>query len=151
MSTKDKNYKNSYDNILDEVVKEIEPIYKKKIDNRLMIAAKLEDALIEKRISRAELLKSLGKTSPSLITKYLSGQHNFTVDTLSALEIILGIDIFTPYGDLPVKSTQVPVSSFNIKSNNDKNRIRPMYNTIKVESSNTIEVIKKLSVNYKRC
>ena len=36
----------------------------------------------------------MGKHSPSLVTKWLSGTHNFTVDTLIELEHVLEIDLF---------------------------------------------------------
>lgn len=40
-------------------------------------------------------LAELTHTQPSTITKWLSGSHNFTLDTLDKLSIALNINFFT--------------------------------------------------------
>jgi transcriptional regulator with XRE-family HTH domain len=78
--------------ILESFVKKIAPIDQHRTDNRMMLAAKIAEAMKEKRISAVQLAKTLGK-SPSVITKWLSGTHNFTCDTLSDVEFVLGVKL----------------------------------------------------------
>ena len=46
-------------------------------------------------LSKIDLAKKFGK-SPSEITKWLSGNHNFTVDTLIEIERVLDIKLLAP-------------------------------------------------------
>lgn len=78
--------------ILESFIKKISPLEQHRTDNRMMLAAKIAEAMKEKCISSVQFAKELGK-SPSVITKWLSGTHNFTCDTLSDIEFILGIQL----------------------------------------------------------
>lgn len=57
--------------------------------NRMMLAAQIDDLLKIKGWKKKDLAEKLNK-KPSVITKWLSGTHNFTLDTLSDLEIVFG-------------------------------------------------------------
>src|SRR5688572_3829132 len=59
---------------------------------RLLMASKISEALASKDIKRIELAKLLDKYS-SEVTRWTSGDHNFTQDTLSDLEEVLGIQL----------------------------------------------------------
>ena len=62
------------------------------IEKKMLLAAKIYEALQAQKISNRTFAERLN-ISPSLITKWLSGQHNFTVDTLVKIERILGIEL----------------------------------------------------------
>ncbi len=74
--------------ILSALLSEITPEEQEKTNRRMMLAAKLDKARIKKGWSKKELADQLGKR-PSEITKWLSGTHNFTIETLFDLEIML--------------------------------------------------------------
>lgn len=77
------------DNLLDAVTS----LEQFKIDNKMLIAAKIADAMKAKGWNNSQLLTAVKKANPSVITKWLSGTHNFTVDTLVELEHALGIKL----------------------------------------------------------
>jgi len=78
--------------VLDEVFAEITPEEQRKADYRMQLAAKIFDAMKSKNISKLELARKMGKQA-SVITKWLSGTHNFTADTLFEIGGILGIQL----------------------------------------------------------
>ena len=57
---------------------------------KMRLAAKIFAAMQRQNMSKSAFAESLNVT-PSLVTKWLSGQHNFTVDTLVKIEQVLGI------------------------------------------------------------
>lgn len=91
MKNKVKEYNSS---IIDNILQEITPEEAKKVENRMLLAAKIDDALKEMGWRKKDLADALGKR-PSEITKWLSGTHNFTTDTLWDIERVLGITIIS--------------------------------------------------------
>jgi len=77
---------------LDELMEETDEKVYKRTEKRMMLAARIDEAKKAKSWKNKDLAKALGK-KPSEITKYLSGTHNFTIDTLSDLEEVLGIQL----------------------------------------------------------
>ena len=63
-----------------------------KIKKQMMLAAKIQDAIKEKGINNSRFA-TLMDQHPSVISKWLSGTHNFTIDTLFDIEEILGISL----------------------------------------------------------
>ena len=59
----------------------------------MLLAAKIADAMKAKGWKNKDLLKAMGKNNPSEITKWLSGTHNFTVETLVELENVLNVKL----------------------------------------------------------
>ena len=55
----------------------------------MALAARIDDMLAERGLSKAQFAKFMGK-EPSVISKWLSGTHNFTMDTLSEISDCLG-------------------------------------------------------------
>jgi transcriptional regulator with XRE-family HTH domain len=90
MKTDLKEYSSS---ILDDLFNEADESVLKKINSKMELAAAIDDAIKSKgwnKIKFAEIIKQ----KPSVITKWLSGTHNFTVDTLIDIGIILNVDLF---------------------------------------------------------
>lgn len=79
--------------LIDDILDSIDPVEQAKVDAKMLIAAKIADAIKEKGWRNTDLLKAVKKENPSIITKWLSGTHNFTVDTLVELGHALGIDL----------------------------------------------------------
>lgn len=59
-------------------------------ESRMLLSAKIQDAMTAKDIGKKQLADLLGQ-SPSVITKWLSGGHNFTIDTLTDIQRVLGV------------------------------------------------------------
>jgi len=58
------------------------------------ISNRKHDLMTQRGISKKELAKSLGKR-PSEITRWLSGQHNFTIRTLSMISAFFNDPLIT--------------------------------------------------------
>lgn len=56
------------------------------------IAAYIDDVLKSRRMNQGDLAKLLGKKD-SQISKWLGGQHNFTIETIANIEAVLDIQI----------------------------------------------------------
>lgn len=79
--------------MIDDLLDSIDPAEQAKVDAKMLIAAKIADAMKAKGWRNNDLLKAVNKENPSIITKWLSGTHNFTVDTLVELGNALGINL----------------------------------------------------------
>jgi len=87
------NKERSYQSeLIDELLLEITQEEQEKSDKRMLLAARIDDALKNKGLRKNELAKALNK-KPSEISKWLSGTHNFTIDTLIDIERILNIEL----------------------------------------------------------
>ena len=84
------NKENKIDAIANRGPAYIERYVRKSID----IADRLYILMQEREMSQKDLAKALQK-SPSEINKWLSGQHNFTVKTMAAIEEVLQTNLFT--------------------------------------------------------
>ena len=72
-----------------EMVSEVPAVIKAEIDLSFAIAERLESLIKEKGLSKKEFADAIGKR-PSEVTKWLSGQHNFTLRTLAMLSTFFG-------------------------------------------------------------
>lgn len=81
---------------LDELLSEITPEEQEKTDVKMQLAAKISDAMAAKGWNNKMLMKAMGKKNPSEITRWLSGTHNFTVETLIDLGRVLEINFIEP-------------------------------------------------------
>ena len=63
-----------------------------KVARRMRIAIQIAEAMEEQHISKKELAQKMGR-QPSEITKWLSGDQNFTSDTLAELSYYLHTEI----------------------------------------------------------
>lgn len=61
-----------------------------KVSNKMLIAAKISNALRNKGMTQKEFAITMKKT-PSEISEWLSGDRNFTVDTLTEISKALNI------------------------------------------------------------
>jgi transcriptional regulator with XRE-family HTH domain len=79
-------------NLIDNLLNSITPNDQAKVDVKMIIAAKIADGLILKGWKKSEFANAI-KKRPSEITKWLSGTHNFTIDTLIDIENVLDIEL----------------------------------------------------------
>lgn len=121
-------------------------------DRRKNIARQIRQAMNEAGINNVQLAERMGKT-PSHVTKWLSGKHNFTSDTLAELSIVLGVNItgvekeYVP-GNACIHSVNEPQNSIYIPSqlrNASLNKARSLSKSIDEYISDLIS--KDLAIN----
>lgn len=111
-------------NLIEQLLNYISPEESIRIENRMLLAAKIDDALKAKGWKKKDLMEALGKKNQSEVTKWLSGTHNFTSDLLTDLGRVLNTNFFNLENDqkttnVSYKSTQpiVVLYSNNLLSN----------------------------------
>jgi transcriptional regulator with XRE-family HTH domain len=77
-----------------------------------MVAKKIAEALTRKQISKGFFASIMG-IQPSIISRWLSGKHNFTIETLFDIEEALQIKL------LDIDEPEDNSMSFRIKVNSD--------------------------------
>lgn len=87
-SRKPRAYKSK---IIDDLLSEITPEEQKIMDRKMLLAARIDEAMKAKGMRNVDLAKAL-KVQPSVVTKWLSGTHNFTTETLWEIGNILGVE-----------------------------------------------------------
>lgn len=79
--------------IISEILNSASSFEVNRVETKMMIAAKISNALKEKGWRKKDLMNAMGKKNPSEITRWLSGTHNFTTDLLSDLSLVLGVNL----------------------------------------------------------
>lgn len=140
LQTKKLNYMNN-NNLIEELLDLISPEESLRIENRMLIAVKIGEALKAKGWKKKDLMKALGKTNQSEVTKWLSGTHNFTVDLLTDLGRVLDVNFLNLEKSQSVKEIQYKTKTVLVTVNNS------VYcNDIKV--ARTIASDKNTSVDF---
>jgi len=79
-------------NALGRLLQSIDPVETEKRTMCMIISARVQDAMKDQGINKRTLAEMLNK-KPSVITKWLSGTHNFTTETLVEISIALGVSM----------------------------------------------------------
>ena len=79
---------------LGKMVSEVNPDKLAKMRNRMLIAAKIADAMQAQNLNQKQFAKLMGRTE-SEISDWLSGDRNFTIDTLFDIGQALGINFLS--------------------------------------------------------
>ena len=85
-----KKAKNSYRKMVASIPEDI----KAEMDLSFAISDRIDFLMNERGLSKKQFAEALGRR-PSEITKWLSGQHNFTIATLGMLSAFFGQPIIT--------------------------------------------------------
>jgi transcriptional regulator with XRE-family HTH domain len=122
--------KQKNNNIISEILGSISPNEAKKIENKMLLAAKIDDAMKAKGWKKKDLMKAMGKKNPSEVTRWLSGTHNFTVDLLTEIGLALDTD-FLNLGTTSLKPIvfhiEIENQPANLPQNNFANEIQKGY------------------------
>ena len=78
--------------VLAELLAEIDEKELARTRKRMMLAVKIEEAMKRRGLNQAQFAKMMGK-SQTVISEWLSGERNFTTDTLTDIEGVLGIQL----------------------------------------------------------
>lgn len=76
--------------VLGRMIEEVDPLKLAKTRNRMVVAAKIADAMKAKNLNQKQFAKLMGRTE-SEISDWLSGDRNFTIDTLFDIGQALGV------------------------------------------------------------
>jgi plasmid maintenance system antidote protein VapI len=71
---------------------EITPEQQAQADCKMRIASIIDDAMRSKGLGKRQFAYEIGRKQPE-ITKWLSGTHNLTIDTIVDIEKVLNIEI----------------------------------------------------------
>lgn len=85
-----KDIRNRYREMVGQVPSEI----KGEIDLSFAISNKIDALMQERGLTKKQFADQIGKR-PSEITRWLSGQHNFTISTLALLSAFFGKSIIS--------------------------------------------------------
>ncbi len=88
--------------IIAELLSEISSAEKMQVRIKMQLAARIDDLIIESGLNKSEFASKMDK-NPSEISKWLSGTHNFTIDTLVEISKALNINVeelFAPESDI---------------------------------------------------
>jgi transcriptional regulator with XRE-family HTH domain len=89
----DDNWGNDYSSqLIKELSDAITPQEQEQTDYKMKLAAKIYKAIKALDMTQTQLAESMKKPI-SLISRWMSGTHNFTVDTLVDIQRILGISL----------------------------------------------------------
>lgn len=87
------DFSESYNsNQIDELLLQVTPEQQENTDYKMKMAAKIYAALQRKGWTQTQLAEVMDK-QVSVISKWLSGTHNFTMDTLITIQRILDIQL----------------------------------------------------------
>lgn len=78
--------------ILDEILKEISPLEMGRTKNRMQISARIDDLIKSTGKSKTNFAKK-HKKKPSEISRWVSGTQNFTIDELTEISFLLGVEL----------------------------------------------------------
>jgi len=78
--------------ILKTIKSQRDPIEFKRLRGKMWLASKIAEGIRNKGWNKSQFADIIQQT-PSTVSRWLSGHHNFTVDTLNDIEDILGIDL----------------------------------------------------------
>jgi len=134
------NKKEQKGNLINDILSSISPIEVSKIEKKMLLAAKIEDAIKAKGWKNIDLLKAIGKDNPSIVTKWLSGTHNFTIDTLIEIEHALDICLL----DIEGKEEKI-IAKYYVMVSQPKSQLTDSYTANDIISSarksNTIYMV----------
>ncbi len=73
----------------DEMLANTSPAIQQEVSLEFEISNRIYELMTEHGLSKVQFAQALGK-HPSEVTKWLSGQHNFTIKTISLLSSFFG-------------------------------------------------------------
>ncbi|MDD2278509.1 MAG: helix-turn-helix transcriptional regulator [Bacteroidales bacterium] len=116
--------------LIDELFQDFSKDELEKTEKRMLLAARIDNAIKAKGWKNKDLASALGK-SPSEISKWLSGTHNFTADTLFDIERVLDTTLISLGNQ---KEKTIGVYSYNVVVKVDKQPTQN-YNNLSYGSS----------------
>ena len=134
--------KRNAEGFLGELLANIDQKELARMRKRMMLAVKIEEAMKRRGLNQIQFARLMGK-SPTVISEWLSGDRNFTVDTLTDIEEVLGVRLLDTslmtvvssgnevYQKITVKSktaeTYNPKKKWSISAGNKESKFERFY------------------------
>ena len=83
-------------NTFKQMMAEVPTAVKLEVDLSFAIADRIDTLIKKKGMTKKDFAHSIGKR-PSEVTKWLSGQHNFTIRTLAMLSVYFNEPLITTH------------------------------------------------------
>ena len=122
---------------LKEMLKQIRerttPEQSKYVDNNMEIVDCIYDLLTEKKMKPVDLARAMDK-KPAEISKWLSGTHNLTLQSISKIEVALDADIIMTPAQAKAKYEKIKYVSLSVtaKANKQSELINTRYEDDKI-------------------
>jgi len=107
--------------MLQEIRNRTKPEQKRYIKKNIAIVNAIYEALERKNMKASDLARKMGK-SPAEISKWLSGSHNLTLQSITKLETILDEDIVLTPSEALSQFERTKYVTFRVQAN--PNRLR---------------------------
>lgn len=123
---------------LKEIVENISERDVKRAAKRIQVVNMIVEGMNKKGLGKKDLARLMHKT-PSTVTRWLSGDHNFETETLFDIEEALDIHIINKSSDIPQKDVAPPIiitsvnPMYRVKS---LSRFEPKSNSIRLNFNN---------------
>jgi transcriptional regulator with XRE-family HTH domain len=99
--------------LIQELLDEATPLELEQTNVKMQLAANIEEIIRSKGWSKTKFASEMNKSQPE-ISKWLSGAHNFTVETLVQISQVLGVEIAALFAQKQVKDAYI--NSFSASS-----------------------------------
>ena len=128
--------------IINRILNSITEEESQRTRKRMALAMKIDEAIKAKGWKNKDLAKALNINNMSIISRWLSGTHNFTIDTLCDIERVLEINIVNV--DIQAKEQIISVVNMSISKENDSKQANILgqlynYNQLQGISNNLIQ------------
>lgn len=128
--------------IINRILNSITEEESQRTRKRMALAVKIDEAIKAKGWKNKDLAKALNINNMSIISRWLSGTHNFTIDTLCDIERVLEINIVNV--DIQAKEQIISVVNMSISKENDSKQANILgqlynYNQLQGISNNLIQ------------
>ncbi|MDH6313425.1 ribosome-binding protein aMBF1 (putative translation factor) [Parabacteroides sp. PFB2-10] len=123
---------------LKEIVENIPERDVKRVAKRIQIVNMIVEGMDQKGLGKKDLARLMHKT-PSTITRWLSGDHNFETETLFDIEDALGINIINKSSDTLQKDVAPPIIITSVNPTyrvKNLNKFEPRSNSIRLNFNN---------------
>ena len=101
--------------IIDDLFDSTDPDEMERTRQKMLLAAKIEDAMKAKGWKKKDLISALKIKSPSIVTRWFSGTHNFKTDTLIDLQSVLGVNLLNvEKKEYPLGKRKMPLGRQNM-------------------------------------
>lgn len=126
--------------IIESIKNKIPEIEIKKVESRMLLALKIKEVMQKKGISNVKLAKILNKKTPQ-ISKWLSGTHNLTHDTICEIQEAIDVSLINNKEKIKLVSPQ-----FNLQLKVESGKKSTTPNSVANQM-----IINDLSVNIGKC
>ena len=93
---KTKRQKTEVSQTIKKILSEIPQRVYERTENKMLLAKRIDEARQKAGLTKKDFANMLNKT-PSVISRWLSGTHNFTIDTLWDIEKALNVELINLY------------------------------------------------------